>query len=440
LFVNPFEVPDDDTPRWNKPFVRCSWQTVPHHDPAVTPRTYVVGTYGPKVPRFKEHNNNRVFSIDGLMPTMTRQGPHPLRMIFIPSSAPGARRYRAAVIRSYTCDEVRRGVGLEGAWLTNYTPGGAIPDDSWHESIGQCVAPAMSEAVVQVLAQLRDSTRSAAVQHVTPHLHFNPECRADIINPLFDTLVARFHGWALARDSAWLRGCDPARPKLTRAIMGEGFRGHIVGSAVVIYLQPFLHQIAWGQVWRLPEGAPPSRVTAEPVQTVSLAAALARGDFRDTDMDLVAHSLRDHVNYSGSMISPMLVILSANSEAFVKDSRAADDIRAELDEKCLEEFPSARLAIVPYCTVKQNVTDKKLPAHEAAAGKQPKIRRISDKAAGSSALAACNAWVAMEKRAKLELCRLDDILDNIARPCASCAWRGTVLRFEQADPTSLVST
>jgi hypothetical protein len=151
-------------------------------------------------------------------------------------------------------------------------------------------------------------------------------------------------------------------------------------------------------------------------------------------MDLVAHSLRDHVNYRGSMISPMLVILSANSEAFVKDSRAADDIRAELDEKCLEEFPSARLAIVPYCTVKQNVTDKKLPAHEAAAGKQPKIRRISDKAAGSSALAACNAWVAMEKRAKLELCRLDDILDNIAAMCVMCvAWNRAEIRAGRPD-------
>jgi hypothetical protein len=123
------------------------------------------------------------------------------------------------------------------------------------------------------------------------------------------------------------------------------------------------------------------------------------------------------------MINPMLVILAANSDAFVKDSGAVDDIRAELDEKCLEEFPTARLAIVPYCTAKQNVTDKKLPAHEAAAGKQPKIRRISDKAAGSSALAACNAWVAMEKRAKLELCRLDDILNNIVAICVMCvAW------------------
>ena len=123
------------------------------------------------------------------------------------------------------------------------------------------------------------------------------------------------------------------------------------------------------------------------------------------------------------MISPMLVILAANSEAFAKDSRAADDIRAELDAKCLEEFPTARLAVVPYCTVKQNVTDKKLPAHEAAAGKQPKMRRISDKAAGSSALAACNAWVVMEKRAKLELCRLDDILNNIVAMCVMCvAW------------------
>ena len=94
----------------------------------------------------------------------------------------------------------------------------------------------MSEAVVQVLAQLRDSTRSATVQHVPLHLHFKPERRADIIDPLFDTLVARFHDWALARDSAWLRGCDPARPKPMRSITGEGFRGHVVGSAVVIYL------------------------------------------------------------------------------------------------------------------------------------------------------------------------------------------------------------
>jgi hypothetical protein len=113
-FDTPQDILEQRGARWNKPFVRCSWQTVPHHDPAVVPRTYVVDTYGPKVPRFKEQNNNRVFSIDGLMPTMTRQGPHPLGMIFIPGSAPGARRYRAAVIRSYTCDEVRRGVGLEG--------------------------------------------------------------------------------------------------------------------------------------------------------------------------------------------------------------------------------------------------------------------------------------------------------------------------------------
>jgi hypothetical protein len=107
----------------------------------------------------------------------------------------------------------------------------------------------------------------------------------------------------------------------------------------------------------------------------------------------------------------------------VRDSRAADDIRNELAAGCLEEFPSARLAIVPLATIKQNVTDKKLPAHEAAAGKQPKIRRISDKSAGASDLAACNAWVDMQKRAKLELCRLDDILVNVVAMCAmAVAW------------------
>ena len=42
---------------------------------------------------------------------------------------------------------------------------------------------------------------------------------------------------------------------------------------------------------------------------------------------------------------------------------------------------------------------------------------------------ACNAWVVMEKRAKLELCRLDDILNNIVAMCVMCvAWNRTETR------------
>ena len=123
---------------------------------------------------------------------------------------------------------------LTGAWISAYVPGGVIPDSAWHKCLGQCVAPAMAEAVVQPLAQMRDSARPAAEQHVPYHLHFKPAHRDDVINPLFDTLVARFHDWVAACDGDWLLGRDPVRPKLTRAIMGHGFRGHVVGSAVII--------------------------------------------------------------------------------------------------------------------------------------------------------------------------------------------------------------
>jgi hypothetical protein len=249
----------------------------------------------------------------------------------------------------------------------------------------------MGESATQPLS-LSYATRDQICHGAArPHLHFKPAQRADAISPLFGALVARFHDWVAARDGDWLLDRTHARPKPTRAVMGQGFRGHVVGSAVVIYLQPFLHQSAWGQVWGLPEGAPPFRVKPSHVQKVSLTAALERGDFKDTDMELVAHSLSQNGSYSGSMISPVLVILSANSEAFVRDSRAADDIQNEIAAGCLEELPSTRLAIVPFATTKQNATDKKLPVHEAAAGKQPKIRRISDKSAGASALAACSA-------------------------------------------------
>jgi hypothetical protein len=137
LYTNAFVVPDDDRPRWNKPFVRCAHPAVPHHDPSIVPRTYVVGVYprDSKVPLHALRNGDQIFSIDGLMPTMTRQSPDPLGMILIPGSAPLAKRFRPTVIRSYTCDEVQRAFELTGAWISPYVPGGVIPDSSWHKCL-----------------------------------------------------------------------------------------------------------------------------------------------------------------------------------------------------------------------------------------------------------------------------------------------------------------
>jgi hypothetical protein len=122
LYTNTFVVPDDDRPRWNKPFVRCAWPAAPHHDPSIVPRTYAVGVYprDSKVPPHALRNGDQIFSIDGLMPTMTRQSPDPLGMVPIPGSAPLAKRFRPTVIRSYTCDEVQRAFELTGAWISAY--------------------------------------------------------------------------------------------------------------------------------------------------------------------------------------------------------------------------------------------------------------------------------------------------------------------------------
>ena len=54
------------------------------------PRTYVIGVYphDSKVPQHALRNGDQIFSINGLMPTTTRQSPDPLGMILIPGSPP----------------------------------------------------------------------------------------------------------------------------------------------------------------------------------------------------------------------------------------------------------------------------------------------------------------------------------------------------------------
>ena len=109
----------------------------------------------------------------------------------------------------------------------------------------------------------------------------------------------------------------------------KNFQGHVVGSSVVIYLGQYMHQSAWGQVWRLPEGEAPVRVKPTPVHNVNIDEALARGDLKGTGFELLAHTLAQRGCSSPSMMSPLLVVLTSNSAAFTGDQRALKDVDDE---------------------------------------------------------------------------------------------------------------
>jgi hypothetical protein len=110
----------------------------------------------------------------------------------------------------------------------------------------------------------------------------------------------------------------------------KNFQGHVVGSSVVIYLGQYMHQSAWGQVWRLPDGGAPVRVKPTPVHNVNIDEALARGDLKGTGFELLAHTLAHRGCSSPSMMSPLLVVLTSNSAAFTGDQRALKDVDSQI--------------------------------------------------------------------------------------------------------------
>jgi hypothetical protein len=414
-----------DVAQVDRPFVRCHWTMVPVHHGMSPAETCVIALHGPVVKRWLERNGNRVYSTRGLAPTMVRRGPFRTSVFMIPGSSPGAKHKRDAVFRTLTADECSRILELEGMHMTQYAPGGVIPDDAWEVRSAQIVAPPVNKRLVGILGSLIDSTRTLAEMHTTKEcierpLGFHPESRTDLISPAFDAVVARHTSWLLERDSAILRGETPARPRLSLAIFGglEDVHVHIVSNTLVIHLELYLNQHAWGQVWRSAPGEAPVRVTPAPVHTVSLAASLVRGDLSGSSGELLAHILPQRGCYGGSMISPMLVILACNSDRFIGDARAVEDIDNEVAAECLVRFSGADLEIIPYCSIKQNVTDKKIAAHLKAQGQQPKVRRISDKKSGESALLSPNAWVDSSSMMGLDLTRLDDMLAAVVAMCA----------------------
>jgi hypothetical protein len=198
----------------------------------------------------------------------------------------------------------------------------------------------------------------------------------------------------------------------------ENFQGHVVGSSVVIYLGQYMHQSAWGQVWRLPEDEAPVRVKPTPVHNVNIEEALARGDLKGTGFELLAHTLAQRGCSSPSMMSPLLVVLTSNSAAFTGDQRALKDVDDELAPGCLEAFPTPRLGMIPFVTVRQSLVDKKLAAHLKAAGEEAKARRISNKSAGTEHGISSNGWTDMSKHMRLELVKLDQKLQGLVAMCA----------------------
>jgi hypothetical protein len=411
--------------QFNRSYIRCHWTKVPVHDGLSPAETYVIALHRPVVKRFDERNCNHVYSIRGLAPTLVRRGPFRTAVFMVPGSTPGAKHKRDDVFRTLTADECCRILGIEGMHLTQYTSGGVIPDDAWEVRAAQIVAPAVNKRLVGILGSLVDSTRSVSEMHAPKEcierpLGFHPETRADLISLAFDAVVARHTQWLLERDSAILCGKTPLRPHLSLAMFGdlEDVHVHIVGNTLVIHLELYLNQHAWGQVWRSVPGKGPERVAPVPVHTVSLEASLARGDLTGTTGELLAHILPLRRCYGGSMISPMLVILACNSDRFIGDARAVEDIDNEVEAKCLERFSGADLEMIPYCSINQSTVDKKVAAHLKAQGQQPKVRRISDKKSGESALLSPNVWVDSDIMMGLDLTCLDDMLMAVVVMCA----------------------
>jgi hypothetical protein len=307
-----------------------------------------------------------------------------------------------------------------------------VPDGAWEPRVGQIVAPAVEKRLTGYLGRLIDSTRSRVDTHaarrlawsaqlsVDRPLGFHPESRTALISPGFDAVVARYTTWLLSRDSAVLTGVIPARPRLSMAIFAglDEVHLHIVGNTLVIHIELYLNQQAWGKVWRLPPDKAPYRVMPVPVHNVSLAAALERGDLSGTYGELLAHTLPLRGCYGASMISPMLVILAGNSDRFIGDERASKDIDDEIEAGCLEKFLGVDLEMVPYCSITQSTVDKKLAAHLKAQGQEPKVRRIANKKAGFAALLSPSVWVNSQCMLGLNLTRLDVKLDAVVAMCA----------------------
>jgi hypothetical protein len=260
------------------------------------------------------------------------------------------------VVRTLTIAEIANSWHLTGMELPQ--TGRVLDCDRARVAIGQAVVPLVSERAADFLFRCIDSTIGRTERHVPRNLSFKPASRSDLLHPEFDVVVARFQQWVTKRDLQIMRGQRPTQPRMVTSIMAP-FHGFVTAGMVVIDLQHYLHQSAWGEIWHCPADGIPTRVAPQLIdpQSVTLMAALERGVFKDTSSELLAHTLNQRGCMTASMLSSMRVYLGANTLAFCQNSdRALADIEVEVAAGCLRPMPTMRIDTIPIMIVTQSVT------------------------------------------------------------------------------------
>jgi hypothetical protein len=143
-------------------------------------------------------------------------------------------------------------------------------------------------------------------------------------------------------------------------------------------------------------------------------------------MELVAAQLAARGNVTGSRILPTRLYIGLNSPKFLAGhKRTLADVQNEVTEGCLRPCASRLIEMVPACVIKQSAVPKKTLAHmridENGVEAEEKSRRISDKKSGTDENASTNAFVNVEKVAKIQLTKLDDAGKHIVAMCAMAA-------------------
>jgi hypothetical protein len=444
LFVEPVVMPDRSAEAEgdyiDRSFLRGSASSVISHDVlAGPPETFIIGLMGEEVARLDERNRHRLYHINGLGPCFVRfggEGGFQAGCFYIPAGITRG-EHRPAVARGLCKVEMQRYCDVFGLQVpagTMATNGGKR--ESATEAYGQIEVPLVSKKVCGSLFQCLDSTRGLAEINIPRSVTFDPEQRSDVLSPIVDQVVAQFVQFARKRDMALME--DPtAKVSVLSKQMFVDFEGSVSKDTLIINLDPYMNAAALGEVWDLPLNGKPRRVQRRPVQTVSFRAALKRGVFRGTSMELLAATLDGRGNYSGSMIAPNRLYISLNSKVFLAaHERTVKDIKDEMDFGCLRAFASELIERVPACIITQSAVPKRVLAHlkwlREGVLREAKMRRIANKAKNADIAASTNAWVDILAVQKTELARLDDMGKHVVAMCAMASAMNRRAKVEAA--------
>ena len=323
--------------------------------------------------RKRRRNGHQLSHAFGVAPcaTVSSEGPAGRQgCFFIPSKG---------WFRTLSFSEQRRMWGLQSMELA--------PGHEGMKQLANGVCPPSMTAIAAAIFSVLDSIVCYNNLLARP-LPFAPSCRADVISPRFDSLVAQWSRSVTNYTRAFLRSPDSApQPP----------------SPLVIAMDAYLHQNYWGYVMDLTTSPPQIVGHYPPAHNLSLVASLLP-HFHTYD-DQTLRTILDVTGVvPGSNTCRMITVLYPNHRgALLEHNRVQDETEFEI-ERDTKVRSGPLLPYVPSRCNPQSVVEKKGPSR--------KIRQIDDQSAGDGM--SVNAWICLFMTWSLSLVSLDDIAEQYA--------------------------